>query len=489
MALLEQTFLMLLQIVSLNIDELGRYFIYSLPSLQTCQSEKLWAFTICNCSKENGRQHYIVKKCDASEKTVLTVHFQLDGGLEINENSDRDRRVLTHIFIGFCRVHISAWGNKSKAFMYNAHKLASLFATNFEIDPLMLPEVEKENSSPTKAGVKRKSTKEKTTAKKKSTVAIDYLPRDYAKLCTESFKVYRRAKDSFLNFVEGFNINIDTSFVNDAEDKLRNQIQKILKLKLHQDQSAIFGTSVNCGEIEAEYKHLVSFKNDELKNIAEHKAAIEAEKKRQDEEAVAAAAAAVEAERVAAERATAAAAAAAAVEAERVAAERAAAVAAAAAVEAERVAAERAAAVAAAAAVEHAEAEEIRLEADLIAAAQQAEAWQSQRQQHQEVEEGEITKIERLQQYYKRAIEVAASYAIYCENFAPCLRPINCYPDHAIRTMRAQSRSALLASEDIIMERQQQEQRICWHGPVMPQFPTDLPDLVREVERLCRERR
>ena len=73
MALLEQTFLMLLQIVSLNIDELGRYFIYSLPSLQTCQSEKLWAFTICNCSKENGRQHYIVKKCDASEKTVLTV--------------------------------------------------------------------------------------------------------------------------------------------------------------------------------------------------------------------------------------------------------------------------------------------------------------------------------------------------------------------------------------------------------------------------------
>ena len=39
---------MLLQIVSLNIDELGWYFIYSLPSLQTCQSKKLWAFTICN---------------------------------------------------------------------------------------------------------------------------------------------------------------------------------------------------------------------------------------------------------------------------------------------------------------------------------------------------------------------------------------------------------------------------------------------------------
>ena len=67
-------------------------------------------------------------------------------------------------------------------------------------------------------------------------------------------------------------------------------------------------------------------------------------------------------------------------------------------------AAERAAAVAVAA-----EAEEIWLEADLIAAVQQAEAWQSQRQQHQEVEEGEITKIKCLQQYYKRAIEVAAS--------------------------------------------------------------------------------
>ena len=93
--------------------------------------------------------------------------------------------------------------------------------------------------------------------------------------------MYRRAKDSFLNFVEGFYISIDTSFVNDADDKLRNQIQKILKLKLHQDQSAIFGISVNCGEIEAEYKHLVSFKYDELKNITEHKAATEAEKKHQ----------------------------------------------------------------------------------------------------------------------------------------------------------------------------------------------------------------
>ena len=125
--------------------------------------------------------------------------------------------------------------------------------------------------------------------------------------------------------------------------------------------------------------------------------------------------------------------------------------------------------------------QEARLEDKLICAAQQAEAAQ------ENLEEGEISEVERLRRYYKRAIEVAADYALYAEGFSPCLRQINEYPDYLLRAMCSQNQSALLVFKDVICERwQKKEPYIRWHGPV---YPADLPDFEREVERKHHERR
>ena len=88
-ALLEQSFIELLQSVRLGLDELGAYFKHSLPSPKTVGKEKLWAFYVCNCADKDGRQHYIAKKCDECDD-ILTINFQIDCGVEITNNNDHD---------------------------------------------------------------------------------------------------------------------------------------------------------------------------------------------------------------------------------------------------------------------------------------------------------------------------------------------------------------------------------------------------------------
>ena len=57
------------------------------------------------------------------------------------------------------------------------------------------------------------------------------------------------------------------------------------------------------------------------------------------------------------------------------------------------------------------------------------------------LEEGEISEIERLKHYYARAIETAADFIVFAEQFVPCLGPLHNYSIPSLRHMHAQCRT------------------------------------------------
>ena len=92
------------------------------------------------------------------------------------------------------------------------------------------------------------------------------------------------------------------------------------------------------------------------------------------------------------------------------------------------------------------------------------------------LEEGEISEIERLKCYYARAIETAAEFIVFAEQFVPCLERLQNYSIPSIRHMRAQCRTAM-RDEDVIAVQLQRETGGFWHGPNFPSIPRDMSDL------------
>ena len=115
-----------------------------------------------------------------------------------------------------------------------------------------------------------------------------------------------------------------------------------------------------------------------------------------------------------------------------------------------------------------------------LPALEEAEAGKVQRNQ---LEDGEISELDRLRRYYTRAIEVAARYAIALEEYVPHLAPQNYYSSTRLKYMRAQCRAAVLSHEDMLESRSRDDLNITWNGPLLTTPPSDLPDLEKEINR------
>ena len=60
-------------------------------------------------------------------------------------------------------------------------------------------------------------------------------------------------------------------------------------------------------------------------------------------------------------------------------------------------------------------------------------------QQHNSLENGEISQLDHAHKYYHWAIQVATKFATFAENFAPCLRPLTNYSNQLINQSIKQS--------------------------------------------------
>ena len=105
-------------------------------------------------------------------------------------------------------------------------------------------------------------------------------------------------------------------------------------------------------------------------------------------------------------------------------------------------------------------------------------------QQRSSLEEGEISALDRAHKYYQRAIQVAAKFAVFAENFAPCLGPLSEYSNESLRLMRAHCRTAMNANNDALAARLEHDPTSRWHGLPFVTVPTDLPDLIAEINNI-----
>ena len=105
-------------------------------------------------------------------------------------------------------------------------------------------------------------------------------------------------------------------------------------------------------------------------------------------------------------------------------------------------------------------------------------------QQHNSLEDGEISELDHAHQYYHRAIQVATKFAIFAENFVSCLRPLTNYSNQSLRLMRAHCRTAMNSNDDALVTQMEHDPMLLWHGPPLPSVPADLPDLVAEIENI-----
>ncbi len=286
--------------------------------------------------------------------------------------------------------------------------------------------------------------------------------RNFVSLSKTAMIAYQQEQKQVDDLVKALPFTVDTSFIV-VDNKVLAEIIADLVLKKSEQETydILYGTTNSkTGELEAIYRRFQSTKNVCFNSLIKFKEEVN---QKLEAERAAGAERTAEAERAAAERAA---------EAERTAeAERAA--------EAERTA-EAQWTVEALWAAENLEQELIKVAAE----AQKDGPVEVNLQQHNFLEEGEISELDRAYKYHHRAIQVAAKFAVFAENFAPCLRLLSDYSNQLLRLMCAHCCTAMNSTNNTLVARMEHDPTSLWHGPPLLTVPADLPDLIAEIDSI-----
>ena len=443
----------LLSKFGLSHTDFSTFLLSSLPARSTLNPNKLWSIVQCKCNEIRGF-HYTVKQCNKSEN-IVTIDFQ-NPTVCITPNTDSDRRILTHIFILVLRNRESYWTNISKSSTAKLHDIAAKLICFIEPQLEVLSDSEKENS-PIKLASKRLRRlydDNELVAKKPKVVAPKQ--RNYVTLCKTGMIRYNQEKKELTDYLATLPFEVDIKFAENDGVQLAQKVGDLLRKKNEQEmQDIVEGkTGSMTGELEALFRSFQSLKGTAVANIGKCMTEAKKLKAARDEE--------IERQKIREEQ---------------------------------EMAKQR---------LEEIERQKIREEQEM--SKRRIEEIKKQEAEEQELikvaaladnlsctipkatepqyEDGEITELERVQAYYSRAIQVAAQYALCCERFMPCMKPIDSYSADSIMAMRAQSRNAMNACDDVLLGRRRPETSGQWYGPCMPNIPADLPDLYNEMERL-----
>ena len=280
--------------------------------------------------------------------------------------------------------------------------------------------------------------------------------RNYTDLCRGILTEYNTEKRRFLQFIRDSSAAANCDFIESDFQHLTRKADDVLSAKSRQERAFVLGDEEadNTIGVEALYKSLLSLKDVAMQNIAKAEKVVLNDQKRAEEKRKAEeqqenerkkAAELLQQNKVEEEKARA--------------------------MEnkhqrqqeqlnAEAVAAEKEKA---------AEAAERKLENELILIAKNAEDLA-----YTVPEEGEISEIVRLQTYYKKMTDLAASLAVELEELVPRFGRLQNYTNADLRYMRAQCNTAARSISEILECRQNRDPNICWNGP---RFLTPLPDL------------
>ena len=441
--IVEFVFITIIAKFGLGMKDLVTYLTNSLPKKLKFPTRKMMAIKVCSC-KDISTKHYIVEQCTDGQ-SMYTVNFQ-SHSIEITQNSDNDRRFLTHLLIMLIRTREGCWTSSSTSSNEKAHEIA-LRLGPYIVEEIALSsssesDLEKENS-PVKKSLKRvKQMYQDIHNNKKKIKLAPSRQRNFVSLCKTAMVAYQQERKQVEDLVKALPFTVETSFITVDNKVLTEKIADLVRKKSEQETDDIlYGTTnFKTGELEALYCRFQSAKNVCLNSLLKFKEEVKQKLEAVRVEQVAEAERAAQAETAA---------------------------------EAERSAEAQWAA-------ENLEQELIKVAAE----AQKDSPAEVNSQQHSCLEDGEISELDRAHQYYRRAIQVAAKFAVFAENFAPCLRPLTNYSNQSLRLMHAHCRTAMNSNNDALVARMEHDPTLLWHGPPLPSVPVDLPDLVAEIENM-----
>ena len=445
----ENTFVTILSHFGLNLSDLASFISHSLISEKNLKHQKLWAFKTCSCKEVTGK-HFVAKQTSEFDD-IYTINFQ-SSRPEIRANSNFDCRVLTHLCVSILRARESVWTNISASTSMKLHTLACRLKQYF-IHEITLSlssssdsdsevEAEKENSH-FKKSIKRMRKKyaHQPAPKKAKTVAPRQ--RNFLTLCKTAMQSYHQERKKLDELLGTLPFKVDTNYIEADFQELSNKLNELFKKKSEQDTLCILNDTPECmvGEIEALYRSFQTLKGTVFTNLSKCKENALKQLKRHQEE-----------EQREAKRA-----------------------------EKEKLAAEK----------DEAEKAADKVEEELIKIA--ADAERDNHPKNLPLEEGEITEMERMQSYYAKMTELAASLALELEEYVPRFERLQDYSTTHLRYMRAQCDMAARSITEILNCRQSRDPHISWNGPnFLTASPTDLPDfyaaLRRKRERQCKLR-
>ena len=318
---IELIFMTIIAKFGMGMKDLVTFITNSLPKKEKFPFRKLLALKVCRC-KDIGTRHYIVEQCTDGQN-MYTVDFQKHN-IEITQNSDNDRRTLTHLLIMLLRTRESYWTSSSTSSITKAHEIASRL-TPYIVEEITLSsssesDSQKENS-PVKKSLKRvKQRYQEINDNRKKIKSAPSRQRNFASLCKTAMVVYQQERKHVEELAKALPFTVNTSFIVEDNKVLAEIISELVKTKSEQETNDILhGTSNSkTGELEAIYRRFQTNKNVCLNSLIKFKEDL---KQKVEVERAAGAERAAEAERAAAEQAAAERAAAEQAAAERVAAE------------------------------------------------------------------------------------------------------------------------------------------------------------------------
>ena len=119
--IVELFFIKIIAKFGMGMKDLVTFITNSLPKKEKFPFRKMLAIKVCSC-KDIATKHYIVEQCTDGQN-MYTVNFQTHN-IEITQNSDNDRRILTHILIMLIRTRESYWTSSSTSSNKKAHEIA-----------------------------------------------------------------------------------------------------------------------------------------------------------------------------------------------------------------------------------------------------------------------------------------------------------------------------------------------------------------------------